>query len=188
MSRKRDLIIAFGVAVCVHCIAGVCTDRLLSERCRFALPVFPKGESSVDLTLMPVYINAVEYSPLEENEKVNVTEMPETQDEVYDHKAQDQDADMDEKGVISDLYSDSVTRPRYPLGSRLRGEEGVVSVAVRFGSMGALENVEIVRSSGFSALDRAAEKAMRAWAENQREEVLTQAGEVIRSFRFILTN
>jgi protein TonB len=49
----------------------------------------------------------------------------------------------------------------YPLGARLRGEEGVVRLTIRIGADGKLEGVEISESSGFAALDEAAERAIR---------------------------
>jgi len=49
----------------------------------------------------------------------------------------------------------------YPLGARLRGEEGAVRMIVRIGEDGRVEVVEIGESSGFTILDRAAERAVR---------------------------
>lgn len=49
----------------------------------------------------------------------------------------------------------------YPLGARLRGEEGAVRLKVRIGEDGRVEGLEISESSGFIALDRAAERAIR---------------------------
>jgi protein TonB len=49
----------------------------------------------------------------------------------------------------------------YPLGARLRGAEGAVRMIVRIGEDGWVEVVEIGESSGFTILDRAAERAVR---------------------------
>ena len=49
----------------------------------------------------------------------------------------------------------------YPLGARLRGEEGAVRLKIRIGEDGRVEGLEISESSGFTALDRAAERAVR---------------------------
>jgi len=49
----------------------------------------------------------------------------------------------------------------YPLGARLRGEDGAVRLKVRIGEDGRVEGLEISESSGFIALDRAAERAIR---------------------------
>ncbi|UCF96877.1 MAG: energy transducer TonB, partial [Spirochaetaceae bacterium] len=48
----------------------------------------------------------------------------------------------------------------YPLGSRLRGEEGIVRLLARIGSDGRVEGLKIGESSGFPALDRAAKQAV----------------------------
>ena len=49
----------------------------------------------------------------------------------------------------------------YPLGARLRGEEGAVHILVYISVDGRIDDLEISRSSGFTALDRAAERAVR---------------------------
>ena len=49
----------------------------------------------------------------------------------------------------------------YPLGARLRGEEGAVRLIVRIGEDGRVEGVDIGESSGFTTLDRAAERAVQ---------------------------
>jgi len=54
-------------------------------------------------------------------------------------------------------------RPAYPRRSRERNEQGTVTVRVRVGAEGAVETVEVVRSSGFERLDEAACRALREW-------------------------
>ena len=49
----------------------------------------------------------------------------------------------------------------YPLGARLRGEQGVVRLTVRVGTDGRVEELAIDESSGFRVLDQAAERAVR---------------------------
>jgi protein TonB len=49
----------------------------------------------------------------------------------------------------------------YPLGSRLRGEEGAVQLVVRIGADGRIDDLQIRESSGFTALDKAALRALR---------------------------
>lgn len=53
-------------------------------------------------------------------------------------------------------------RPEYPKGSRQRGEQGDVLLEIRVDERGAVADVRIVTSSGFSELDAAAVKAARA--------------------------
>ena len=51
-------------------------------------------------------------------------------------------------------------RPRYPLGSRLRGEEGLVVVRAWVTPAGTVRSAEIAVSSRFPALDEAARRAV----------------------------
>ena len=74
---------------------------------------------------------------------------------------QELDADMQAKGVMASALDSSGVRPRYPLGARLRGEEGAVRLAVVVDTGGRATAVEVLDSSGHSALDRSAVQA--AW-------------------------
>ena len=75
----------------------------------------------------------------------------------------------------------------YPLGARLRGEEGAVGILIRIGTDGRLDDLEIRESSGFTALDRAAERAVRrirfAPATRNNQPI---AGELTITIRFSL--
>jgi periplasmic protein TonB len=75
----------------------------------------------------------------------------------------------------------------YPLGARLRGEEGAVRILVRINPDGRIDELEIRESSGFTALDRAAERAVRrtrfAPASRKNQPV---AGELTITIRFSL--
>lgn len=62
--------------------------------------------------------------------------------------------------------------PDYPHSSRLRGEQGRVSLLVQVDMAGRVTEVSVLGSSGFPALDRAAEEAVRRW----RFEPATQDG------------
>lgn len=53
-------------------------------------------------------------------------------------------------------------KPDYPRLSRLRGEEGDVVLEMRVNAHGAVDSVDVVVSSGFSELDAAAVRAVRA--------------------------
>lgn len=53
--------------------------------------------------------------------------------------------------------------PAYPESSRLAREEGVVMVLVDVGALGTPSGVRLQRSSGYSALDQAAIRAVREW-------------------------
>jgi TonB family protein len=53
--------------------------------------------------------------------------------------------------------------PDYPASSRLRGEQGRVSLLVQVDTTGQVTGVSVVGSSGFPTLDRTAEAAVRRW-------------------------
>ena len=57
---------------------------------------------------------------------------------------------------ISDGSEFGISKPRYPEGSRLRGEEGRVLLKLTFDNTNSLVKVEVTQSSGFPDLDRAA--------------------------------
>ncbi len=64
------------------------------------------------------------------------------------------------------LLRRDLIKPRYPFLSRLRGEEGTVSVRVELIESGSVGGIEVARSSGHRRLDRAAAAAVRKAAEN----------------------
>ena len=53
--------------------------------------------------------------------------------------------------------------PDYPAASQARGEQGVVTVLLRITPAGSVEEVEVVRSSGYAALDDSARRAVQRW-------------------------
>ena len=53
-------------------------------------------------------------------------------------------------------------RPEYPKGARQRGEQGDVTLEIRVNAEGGVDGASVVRSSGFSDLDEAALKAVKA--------------------------
>ena len=53
--------------------------------------------------------------------------------------------------------------PQYPPGAGARGEHGIVGVRLHVDELGLVTRVDIVQSSGFPRLDRAAQVALRAW-------------------------
>ena len=69
--------------------------------------------------------------------------------------------DLRAKGVTGGVSANAGIHPYYPAGSRARGEEGTVKVEVCVGTDGCALNCTVVQSSGFSALDNAALKAVK---------------------------
>ena len=71
------------------------------------------------------------------------------------------DADSLIKGVDAPPPPASTIRPMYPLGARMRGEEGTVTLRVKVDTYGHVASVAVENSSGFSSLDGAAMKAVQ---------------------------
>ncbi len=66
-------------------------------------------------------------------------------------------------------------KPPYPALSRELGEEGVVLLRISVGAGGEFEQVQLLRSSGFIRLDRAARDGVRSW----RFDAAWQAGQPV---------
>ncbi|MDC7708120.1 energy transducer TonB [Vogesella indigofera] len=66
-------------------------------------------------------------------------------------------------------------KPPYPALSRELGEEGVVLLRISVGVGGEFEQVQLLRSSGFVRLDRAARDGVRSW----RFDAAWQAGQPV---------
>ncbi|MEI6809667.1 MAG: energy transducer TonB [bacterium] len=78
-----------------------------------------------------------------------------------DRQGENANADDLKKGVEGGAVPASVIRPVYPIGSRLRGEEGSVVMSVKVDVAGEVSGVMVIASSGYSGLDNAAEKAVK---------------------------
>jgi periplasmic protein TonB len=120
--------------------------------------------------------------------------------EVDDERAagpQDNDRALETEQAPSDAFCPGVSgvvrlqseiRPYYPLGARLRGEEGVVKVRVRVNPSGRASRCAVERSSGYPALDRAAvDAARRARYVSTRQRARQDEEETTLTFRFRLT-
>lgn len=59
-------------------------------------------------------------------------------------------------------YADN-PRPAYPEVARRKGWTGEVQLLVRVAATGGVDRISVHRSSGYSALDRAARRAVRLW-------------------------
>ncbi len=79
--------------------------------------------------------------------------------------------------------------PYYPIGARMRGEEGVVKVKVLVAENGSPLETIVLASSGFKALDQAAVKAVsRAKFKPAYSNGKPIRSEALLSFRFCLEN
>lgn len=99
------------------------------------------------------------------------------------------DADWLAKGVAG-LASDAAgIRPYYPLGARLRGEEGTVKVQVCVGANGQVIECGVAKSSGYTSLDEAALKAVRrARFASARAHPLRAQNRTVLTFKFDLVD
>jgi protein TonB len=135
-------------------------------------PRFDSGRTVLQLTLLPsIASRATSPEPATEPESLPVpdpqpvaTPQPEPQPTAEEKTADsaEQDASLvKDKGVISDARASSSIQPAYPRISRLRGEEGVVTLSIHVLASGKAERVDVIQSSGFRRLDEAACKAAR---------------------------
>ena len=72
------------------------------------------------------------------------------------------DGDLEENSVTVPAMVVGLRKPDYPRYSRRRNEEGTVVLSVEIGANGECGKIEIVSSSGYSRLDRAAVQALES--------------------------
>jgi len=178
--RSGDFAAALLTALLIHIFAGICLGRLIGNLDRSVVyPEFRKGLSSMELDFVSQPVLPPEP---EIKSDTLVEEIP------VEEKADDPaEADVLEKG-IEDVRQSFATdeRPRYPLGSRMRGEEGAVTLEVVIGGSGRVTNVEVLESSGYQALDKAAMKAATRATFRDEDGKRAVSVETVITFRFRL--
>jgi TonB family protein len=190
-NRTSDFIRAFLLALLFHGAAGYCAGSFFRVKVGLVQPVFQTGESSVELTLLPPVVKKVEPELQEPVFQLPVEELPPLKviKEIVQVEAPPEDeynADLLEKGVDSEVVSQSSIRPQYPYGSRIRGEEGVVVLTAVLNDSGHALDVLIAASSGHHALDRAAIKAMKKAVFISQSGAPVGGEDVEYTFRFQL--
>jgi protein TonB len=70
------------------------------------------------------------------------------------------EGDRKEKGVTSPVVVTGLSKPEYPMYSRINGEEGTVVLIIEVRASGRPGKIEVVTSSGYRRLDCAAVKAL----------------------------
>ena len=196
MKRREDLFLAFLIAVAAHGAAGVCANRLLAMSSTAPAPLFQTGLSSVDLSLARHERDAVPAEDIKPPEPDPAVVEPDEATLADEPLPAEADADEDVipadaevvQGVEGAEMNLTSVRPVYPLGSRLRGEEGTVRVRVLVGTDGRAQNVEVIQTSGFPLLDRSAVDALKKARFAQSSRGLTPAVEVDLAIRFRLVN
>jgi len=179
---KSNIIKNVLFSVALHGVALACCFAVPAQK---LIPLFQAGNSSLTLTSLAVSQPAGDQPEnvaaqkqetenkdavvIEDNEENSTDDLLDIHDKksapVSTQKPQNQrtpiDADAHLKGIAGGRAGNSEIRPYYPLGARLRGEEGVVKVEVCVGVNGHAFNCAVVKSSGFMALDDAALAAVK---------------------------
>jgi periplasmic protein TonB len=163
-NNKRNLLTAFLVALALHAGACIYIDRLLSGNGDSSLG-FKNGRFNVSVVLLPASARSSEqaedpqmYIPRNQSPSETHDNAPAAPD---DHADSGGNADSGEPGVQALSIGESDIRAHYPLGSQMRGEEGVVVVEAVVDASGRARDVTVSRSSGYPLLDAAAVEAMK---------------------------
>jgi len=207
---KSNIIKNVLFSVALHGVALACCFAVPAQK---LIPLFQAGNSSLTLTSLAVSqpdgdqskkvadqkqeTENKDTAAIENNEENSPDDLPDIPDKqsapVSPQKPQNPgtsiDADARIKGITGGLAGNSEIRPYYPLGARLRGEEGVVKVEVCVGVNGHALNCAVIKSSGFMALDDAALVAVK------RARFVTASGtapakdsKTVLTFRFDLVD
>ncbi len=205
MKRQIDLFVGFTVSILLHGLIMVCVACVLPANRSEITPDFQTGDSSLALTLPFTQVSTqVDPKPMEikttrtDADETKSTEIIEEKNSDYLDQAYNDnneqaihypDADMLKKGVVEDARPESWIRPYYPLGSRLRGEEGRVTLNVTVNTSGKARHIDIMQSSGYRALNHAAIQAVqKARFIPTRQNGIPIESEITLTFRFELVD
>ncbi len=191
-----------------------CMACLWSGHATTMIPVFQSGEFSLELGLayLPPASVTAKSAPLPVDPPVeDVAKDPEETATPIEDTAEEQEPDSLQlasirhpppapiiapsiagtatPGIPNAPQMKSRIRPIYPPGARLRGEEGSVTVRATVNSSGKTQSAEVLRSSGFPALDKAAVNAVRrARFIPAQKDRLAVKSQTILAFRFTLVD
>jgi TonB family protein len=105
-----------------------------------------------------------------------------------EQKTEDEPVAAFSQGVNAAVRMKTEIRPYYPIGARLRGEEGAVTLRVAIDNSGRVFRCEVTQSSGYPALDNAAmEAARKACYVSTQPDAWSAENETMLTFRFRLT-
>jgi protein TonB len=201
MAKRSYIAIAFVMTLFLHAGIAVGFYRILMVRRPEVIPLFRSGDSGL------VFAVPETTEPIpepEKNDSISEPPRPSTVEDMMIPPSSENlqpsrvdpaptrptriegEGDSSARGADVSYVALSEIWPRYPLGSRLRGEEGVVSVKAKITSAGRAEGVEIAKSSGFKALDRAAEEAVKNARFMARDSSNPGGAEITLSIRFKL--
>lgn len=188
-SRRQDLLAGLLAAVALHCSIIMWADNpLLRPNTSNMVPAFQFGLSALPVTL--VQMDSVEAQVVERPKILTEpaqTSVPEPA--VPRPESRPEDSSPLPNGVESSPSPASSVRPVYPLGSRIRGEEGLVVLKVLVDAGGRPLKVAVETSSGFPALDQSALHAVESTVfVPGKTGDRPRAGETSVSVRFRLTD
>jgi TonB family protein len=87
----------------------------------------------------------------------------------------------------ADMVFTADVHPRYPVGARMRGEQGAVTVEVEVDGAGKIVAASVIQSSSHEALDQAALDAVRRARFISRRSGKPADGRIVLTIRFQLT-
>ena len=194
---KKDIIKNVLLSLALHGILLACCFALPAQK---LMPMFQAGNSSLTLTSLS-FSSSAEEQPVEHESRLEAetdeTENPDDLRIVAEKKPEPPaprkqknqkasiDADARTKGIAAGLSGNAGIRPYYPLGARLRGEEGVVKVEACLGPDGRVLNCAVVKSSGYAALDEAALDAVkRVHFISAKCQTIKNESKTVLTFRF----
>ncbi len=196
MRHTRDLLIGALISVLLHvgvglsiAYTGILAPGALS-------PAMQKGKSGLAVTLLPSHLML--RTDQQDSELAIILTQPDSEivkdrdppEDTPEPSTTEQDADTLTKGVESAPRQASNFRIRYPLGPRLRKEEGTVVVRVTVDAAGRARSLAIVESSGYTGLDQQALKDLRRarYYPARDSDGSPCAGELIQPVEFKLTD
>lgn len=166
-NRWKDLATGALISVLIHGGAGYGIVRTGILQAGELTPAMQQGRSGLAITLLPSHLmlktdqHDSELAIVLTQPDAEVIKNVEQPKDEPESPPTSQDADTLTKGVESVPKHASNLRIRYPLGSKIRGEEGKVVVRVTVDASGRVRSLTITESSGYPALDRQALKDLR---------------------------
>jgi len=145
----RLFLVSLLVSLVVHGLVAVSLVRLRAARAPRQTPIVHLEVSHVDFSV----------EAAEKTEKPQ----PSVQDSTPSPDPVSQETQSKEQArVIAPAKPFQSIVPKYPRVSRLRGEEGDVTLEIGVRSDGTVENAQVIASSGHVALDEAALSAVKS--------------------------
>jgi protein TonB len=159
---RQPIIIGLLLSIALH-------GAMLHNRAIWAPPVphLETGRTAIQLTLLPSPSGNATASPAKQT---TVQPVPAQNDEPARQLAPARESAAsqysepsaqteEQKGITSPAAASGAFHPTYPRTARQRGEEGTVTLRVQVLPDGTAGAIEVLQSSGYGRLDRAAVKA-----------------------------